>query len=90
MALSCIEMGLMGRRSIFNGNIPGVIHYPTKEYYYEKELKLKPMFRVDNLESIIGKMILDNWHNEPSKELAEEMREFVHDDEKWLDTKFYE
>lgn len=27
MALSCVEMALMGRRSIFNGNIPGAIPY---------------------------------------------------------------
>ena len=31
MALSCIEMGLMGRHSIFNGNIPGAIPYDVKE-----------------------------------------------------------
>jgi len=31
MSLSCIEMGLMGRRSIFNGNIPGAIPYQKKE-----------------------------------------------------------
>lgn len=90
MALSCIEMGLMGKRSIFNGNIPCAIPYPTKEYYYEKELKKTPMFRVDNLDHEIGELLLKHWHDEPDKELAEEMREFVYDDLKWLDTKYYE
>jgi len=90
MALSCIEMGLMGRRSIFNGNIPCAIPYPSKEYYYNAELKKNPLFRVDNLESTIGSLILAHWNDEPDKLLAEEMREFVYDDEKWLNTEYYE
>ena len=91
MALSCIEMGLMGRRSIFNGNIPCAIPYPTKgEYVPDKRMQREPMFRVDDLEGVIGKMILEHWHDEPDRLLAEEMREFVYDDEEWLDTKYYE
>lgn len=31
MSLSCIEMGLMGRPSIFNGNIPGAIPFTDRE-----------------------------------------------------------
>jgi hypothetical protein len=72
MSLSCIEMALMGRKSIFNGNIPGAIPYADKE------------------EAV--KLILEA-HKEqppPDKLLAEETKEFVYDDEKWLDTKFYE
>jgi len=90
MALSCIELGLMGRRSIFNGNIPGAIPYPTLEYRYDPLMKTEPIFRVPDLSERIGEMLLEHWHDEPSKELAEEMREFVHDDYKWLDTKYYE
>lgn len=89
MALSCIELGLMGRPSIFNGNIPGAIPFPVKEYHYEPKLKLQPMFRVENLESEVARLILEA-SREPSKLLAEEMREFVFDDEKWLYTETYE
>jgi hypothetical protein len=72
MALSCIEMGLMGRRSIFNGNIPCAINYEDKE-----EAK---------------RLMLDMFKNqpEPDKLVAEEMREFVHDDMKWLNTEYYD
>jgi hypothetical protein len=41
MSLSCIEMGLMGRRSIFNGNIPGAIPYEKKEAGHVMELIIK-------------------------------------------------
>ena len=30
MALSCVEMALMGRRSVFNGNIPGAIPFKDR------------------------------------------------------------
>jgi hypothetical protein len=72
MALSCVEMALMGRPSIFNGNIPGAINYTDNEE--AKHLLLK--YYKDR--------------PEPSKELAEEMREFIHDDEKWLNTEYYD
>lgn len=41
MALSCVEMGLMGRRSIFNGNIPGAIPYKLKEPGHVMDLVLQ-------------------------------------------------
>ncbi len=72
MALSCVEMGLMGRRSIFNGNIPCAIPFADKDE--------------------ATRLIIEA-HKElprPDKLLAEEMKEFVYDDEKWLDTKYYE
>lgn len=72
MALSCVELGLMGRPSIFNGNIPGAIHYESKE---EAVRILKEMYKNKP---------------EPSKELAEEMREFVYDDMSWLNLNNYD
>lgn len=89
MALSCIELGLMGRPSIFNGNIPGAIHYPSKEYFYDKELKTRPLFRDEELLKFVSDTILSA-DRKPSKLLAEEMREFVYDDEKWLNTEWYD
>lgn len=35
MGISCVEMSLMGRRSIFNGNIPGAIHYNSRDEVYD-------------------------------------------------------
>lgn len=35
MAISCVEMSLMGRRSIFNGNIPGAIHYKDRSEVFQ-------------------------------------------------------
>ena len=35
MAISCVEMALMGRRSIFNGNIPGAIHYEDRSEVFD-------------------------------------------------------
>jgi len=72
MALSCIELAIMGRPSIFNGNIPGAINYLDK-------IDAKDMM----LEMFKNKPI-------PDKMLSEEMLEFVYDDEKWLNTEFYE
>ena len=90
MAMSVIEMGLMGRRSIFNGNVPCAIPYPCHPYdRYEPLTKRQWVWQDESLLPIIGKMILE-MDREPDRLLAEEMREFVHDDEDWLDTKFYE
>ena len=61
MAISCVEMSLMGRRSIFNGNIPGAIHYEERsevldliidEYQYNEPDRLvaEEMWDVINLD----------------------------------------
>ena len=90
MALSVIEMGLMGRRSIFNGNVPCAIPYPCHPYdRYEPLTRRQWVWQDESLLGIIGNMIL-KMDREPDKLLAEEMREFVYDDEDWLDTKYYE
>jgi len=91
MALSCIELGLMGRRSIFNGNIPCAIPYGHNYITYTPETKRRWVFQDEaTLLPKIQGMILKEWQTpEPDKLLAEEMQEFVHDDLKWLDTKFY-
>ena len=90
MALSCVELGLMGRRSIFNGNIPCAIPYPCSPYdKYEPETRRRWVYQNDSLLSEVGRIVLAE-AREPSRLLAEEMREFVHDTEDWLDTKFYE
>ena len=72
MALSCVEMGLMGRYSIFNGNIPCALNYGDR----------------DNARAMIIEMAKNM--PQPDKLLAEEMREFVHDDQKWLNTEYYD
>ncbi|KKM74494.1 hypothetical protein LCGC14_1399740 [marine sediment metagenome] len=91
MALSCIEMGLMGRRSIFNGNIPCAIPYPCHPYdRYEPETRRRWVWQDESILGVVEKMILEYMGTKPDKLLAEEMAEFVHDDEDWLDTKFYE
>lgn len=71
MALSCVEMGVMGRPSIFNGNIPCAINYTDK--------------------TDATKLLVNMAKNPPppSKELSDEMKEFVFDDLKWLDTNYY-
>jgi hypothetical protein len=90
MAISVIEMGLMGRRSIFNGDVPCAIPYPCHPYdRYEPRTKVEWVWQDDSLVDIVGDMIL-NMYRAPDKLLAQEMREFVYDDEKWLNTKFYE
>jgi len=96
MAMSVVEMGLMGRYSIFNGNVPCAIPYPCPEYDRYEPLTRKQWVWQD--ESLVGtiekieKMILDYraQFEGPDPELAEEMREFCYDNEDWLDTKFYE
>ena len=89
MALTVLEMALMGRPSIFNGNVPGAIPFDNarETYTYNKEIRKQRISEV----SAFRVIDLITWSNrEPSKLLAEEAREFVEDDEKWLDTKFYE
>jgi hypothetical protein len=89
MALSVIEMALMGRPSIFNGNVPGAILYDDarETYTYEPEIRKKRMSSSDLINII--ELIMNNMAH-PSKLLAEEAREFVHDDEKWLNTEYYD
>jgi len=89
MALSCIEMGLMGRRSIFNGNIPCAISYGSQYLTYDTDVRKRWVYQNDTLQGKVEKMILEA-DREPDKLLAEEMREFVYDDEAWLYTKYYE
>lgn len=92
MALSCIELGLMGRKSIFNGNIPCAIPYKAKPYdSYLPETRRKWILQDDSLQGQIERMIMDYYHKYPTpdKILAEEMREFVYDDQKWLNTEYY-
>lgn len=72
MALSVVEMGMLGKRSIFNGNLPCAIDYKSNEEVEE--------FLLQSFAS----------PPEPDRELAQEMREFTYDDEKWLNTEFYE
>jgi hypothetical protein len=88
MALSCIEMGLMGRRSIFNGNIPCAISYGQNYTEYDPMVRKGWMYQNEELLGQVEKMI-HAAPREPDPLLAEEMREFVHDDLKWLDTKYY-
>ena len=88
MALSCVEMGLMGRWSIFNGNIPCAIHYGHNYNTYDNETRQRWVYQDESLLGEVSKMILE-MDRTPCRNLAQEMRNFVQDDEKWLDTKFY-
>jgi len=91
MAMSCVEMGLMGRRSIFNGNIPCAIPYPCHPYdKYEPETRMRWVWQAASLMGVVAEMVLEHRGTPPDRLLAEEMLEFIHDDEDWLDTKFYE
>ena len=89
MALSCVELGLMGRYSIFNGNIPCAISYGQNYTHYEPETRRRWAYQDESLLGKVEQMILET-DREPDILLAEEMQEFVHDTEDWLDTKFYE
>ena len=90
MAMSVIEMGLMGRYSIFNGDVPCAVPYPCPPYdRYEPLTRRQWVWQDESLLGVVGKMIM-NMVRAPDRLLAEEMRDFVHDDERWLDTKFYE
>ena len=91
MALSCIEMGLMGRYSIFNGNIPCAIPYPNKPYdHYNIKTRTSWVLTDDSVMDFVKPKILEYRYTPPSETLAAEMREFIHDDKKWLDTSFYD
>lgn len=91
MAMSVVEMGLMGRRSIFNGNVPCAIPYPCAPYNrYEPLTRRQWVWQDESLMGIVSGMILEYRGTEPDKLLAEEMREFVSDNEDWLNTEFYE
>jgi hypothetical protein len=90
MAMSVVEMGLMGRRSIFNGNVPCAIPYPCPPYdRYEPRTRKELVWRDESILGTVGNMILEHRGTPPDKLLAEEMREFVHDDRDWLNTEFY-
>ena len=89
MALSCVEMGLMGRYSIFNGNIPCALHYGHHYTTYDNETRQRWVYQDESLLGEVSNMILE-MDRRPDRLLAQEMREFVYDDEEWLDTKFYE
>jgi hypothetical protein len=90
MALSCIELGLMGRCSIFNGNIPCAIPYSENPYpTYTPLTRRQWVWQDASLLDKVAKMILE-MDRRPDRLLSEEMREFVNKSEDWLDTKFYE
>jgi len=90
MAMSVIEMGLMGRRSIFNGNVPCAIPYPCPPYdRYEPLTRKQWVWQDESLLGVVGNMILE-MDRETDRLVAEEMRDFVHDDEMWLNTEYYE
>ena len=90
MALSCIEMGLMGRYSIFNGNIPCAIPYSKVEYSYNPMHRKRWVWQDDSIIEDVGRLILHYRNTAPSRVLADRMREFVYDDEDWLNTEYYE
>ena len=91
MAMSVVEMGMMGRRSIFNGDVPCAIPYPCPVYdHYEPLTKNQWVWQDESLVGIVEKMIFDYRGTEPDPLLAEEMREFIYDDEKWLNTEYYD
>ena len=90
MAMSVIEMGLMGRYSIFNGDVPSAVPYPCPPYdRYEPLTRRQWVWQDESVVGVVGRMIM-NMARAPDRLLAEEMADFVHDDERWLDTKFYE
>jgi hypothetical protein len=89
MALSCIELGLMGRKSIFNGNIPCAIPYGQNYFSYDPQTRKRWVYQDESLLGKVAELILSQ-DREPDKNLAEEMREFVYDDKKWLNTEFYD
>ena len=93
MAMSVVEMGLMGRRSIFNGNVPCAISYPVEPYSYNPDTKRRWVWQdKEEMVTLIGNMILNYkyYFNGPDRLLAEEMEEFIYDDGKWLNTEYYE
>jgi hypothetical protein len=89
MALSCIEMGLMGRYSIFNGNIPCAIPYGQNYTTYDPMTRKQWVYQDESLLGTVASMIISHAPT-PSEDLADEMVDFIHDNEDWLDTKYYE
>jgi len=90
MALSCIELGLMGRYSIFNGNIPCAIPYHSIPYEWNPLHRKQWIWQDESIIGRVGELILEHRAQPPDRELAEEMSDFVHDSEDWLNTEFYE
>ena len=68
-----IEMGLMGRKNFYNGNIPGSIKWDQKD---ERTL----MKNIEKESKNIGKI---------NAELSEQIKKFINVGEDWLDTKFW-
>jgi len=93
IAGSVIEMGLMGRRSIYNDpQVPCAVTYMSNPYLeYDPMVTKRWCYQGNSLIQSVGQLILDTVHEhpDPDKLLAEEMKEFVYDDLAWLDTKFY-
>jgi len=92
IAGSVIEMGLMGRRTIYNGDHPSAIHYSPNPYTkYTPEVAERWVYQDETIINRVMELIVDELTNrpQPDKLLAEEMKEYVHDDLKWLDTKYY-
>lgn len=93
IANSVLEMGLMGRRSIYNDpQIPSAIPYMENPYTeYSPRVFKKWCYQKGDLVQIVGDLIEEELNERPmpDKTLAEEMKEFTHDDLAWLDTKFY-
>jgi hypothetical protein len=69
-----IEMGLMGRRSIYNGSIPGSIKWNKKDINNI----------IDNIEKEAKKIGTIDY------QYSEEIGNFIDIENKWLDTKFWE
>jgi len=92
IAGSVIEMGLMGRRTIYNGEYPCSVPYSKNDYrQYTPAVLNGWVHQNGSLVEKVVKLITDEFekHPIPDKLLAEEMKEYVYDDLKWLDTKFY-
>lgn len=92
IANSVIEMGLMGRRSIYNGELPCAIHYMENPYLeFNPEVRYRWCYQNGGLVQRVGDLIQEELEERPmpDKLLSEEMHEFMYDDESWLDTKFY-
>ncbi len=69
-----IEMGLMGRRSIYNGSIPGSIKWNDK--------------KIDNIVDSIEKEAKKI--GTVDRQYSEEIGKFIDVGDEWLDTKFWE
>ena len=56
MAISCVEMSLMGRRSIFNGNIPGAIPFKDRSEVFQLILD---EFEYDEPDKVVAEEMWD-------------------------------